>query len=165
MNRSRSPSEARYWLPVLAAAAAAVLVASLGATITDIGPWYQNLRRPSWNPPDWVFGPVWTIIFGLAALAGVNAWRDAPNGNSRGTMIGLFALNGFLNVLWSLLFFRMQRPDWALREVLLLWLSVALLIFVLSRYSRLAAGLLIPYLIWVTFAATLNLEIVKLNPL
>lgn len=156
-------SQARYWLPMVAAAAAAILVASLGATITDIGPWYHSLQKPSWNPPDWLFGPAWTLIFGLAAAAGVNAWRNAPDGNSRGTMIGLFALNGFLNILWSLLFFRLQRPDWALYEVGLLWLSIALLVFVLSRYAKTAALLLVPYLVWVSFAALLNWQIVDLN--
>ena len=152
-----------WWLPVLAAGSAALVVAVLGASMTDLGPWYQSLEKPDWQPPDWLFGPAWTLIFALAAAAGVVAWRNAPSDASREWIIGLFALNGFLNVLWSALFFRMHRPDWALIEVVFLWLSVLLLILVFLRYARIASVLLLPYLAWVTFAAILNLEIVRLN--
>ena len=95
--------------PIAVAALAAIFVAVMGATITDLGPWYQQLTKPSWQPPDWLFGPAWTLIFALAALSAVEAWRSA-SGSSRGLLVGLFCLNGFLNVLWSLLFFRLQRP-------------------------------------------------------
>jgi tryptophan-rich sensory protein len=135
----------------------------LGASMTDIGPWYQSLKKPDWQPPDWLFGPAWTIIFALAALSGVTAWRDAPNDASREWIIGLFAVNGLLNVLWSALFFRLHRPDWALIEVVFLWLSILLPILVFSRYSKAASALLLPYLAWVTLAGFLNLEIVRLN--
>jgi tryptophan-rich sensory protein len=159
MSRSRSS----LWLPVLAAAMAALLVASLGATMTDLGPWYQSLKKPSWQPPDWLFGPAWTLIFALAAGAGVVAWRNARSDADREWIVGLFAINGTLNVLWSMLFFRLQRPDWALIEVAFLWLSVLVLIIVFSRYAKLASWLLLPYLAWVSFAALLNWEIVRLN--
>jgi tryptophan-rich sensory protein len=149
--------------PVWVAALAALAVAGLGGLMTDIGPWYRGLVRPSWQPPDWAFGPAWTTIFALAAISGVTAWRDAPDQRSREWLLVLFALNGFLNVFWSLLYFRLHRPDWALIEVVFLWLSVLLLIVVLGRYSRLAAGLLLPYLAWVTFAGALNLASVRLN--
>jgi benzodiazapine receptor len=151
------------WLPVLSAAAMAILVASLGATMTDVGPWYHALEKPSWQPPDWLFGPVWTLIFALAAAAGVFAWRNATTDAQRDWVIGLFAINGTLNVLWSALFFRLQRPDWALIEVVFLWLSVLVPIVVFSRYSKTSSWLLVPYLAWVTFAAVLNWEIVRLN--
>lgn len=150
-------------LPVLVAAGAAILVASVGATMTDLGPWYRGLAKPSWQPPDWLFGPAWTLIFSLAALSAVTAWRDAPDQASREWMVGLFAVNGVLNILWSALFFRFRRPDWALVEVVFLWLSVLALILVLRRYSRLAAWLLVPYLAWVAFAGVLNLAVVRLN--
>ena len=149
--------------PVWIAAASAVAVAMLGALMTDLGPWYAALRQPAWKPPDWVFGPVWTTIFSLAAIAGVNGWRRAPDRESRERMLLLFAANAFLNVLWSLLFFRLHRPDWALIEVPLLWLSVLALIVLLARFARLAACLLVPYLIWVAIAALLNWQTVRLN--
>jgi benzodiazapine receptor len=151
------------WLPVLGAAAAAILIASLGATMTDLGPWYQALKKPSWQPPGWLFGPAWTLIFALAAASGVIAWRNATTDKQREWVIGLFAINGTLNVLWSMLFFRLQRPDWALIEVALLWLSVLVPIIVFARYAKTASALLLPYLAWVTFAAFLNWEIVRLN--
>jgi len=150
-------------LPVILAAMAALIVAAGGATITDLGPWYQGLQQPDWAPPAWLYGAAWTLIFGLAALASLTAWRAAPTRNARTNVIGLFAFNGFLNVLWSLLFFRVQRPDWALFEVAFLWLSVALLIVYCGRFSRLTAALLLPYIIWISVAAALNAAIVKLN--
>lgn len=156
-------AKSTFWLPVLAAAAAAILVASLGATMTDLGPWYQNLEKPSWQPPDWLFGPAWTVIFALAATSGVLAWQNAPTESQREWVIGLFAINGTLNVVWSLLFFRLQRPDWALIEVAFLWLSVLVPILVFWRYDKTAGWVLVPYLAWVSFAALLNWEIVRLN--
>ena len=145
------------------AAAAALLVGILGAFATDLGPWYQGLDKPAWQPPDWLFGPIWTSIFGLTAAAGAVGWRTAPGTPMRRRIILLFALNGLLNVLWTVLFFRLHRPDWALLEVGLLWLSIVLLVIHLRRCSSLAAWLMVPYLLWVSFAALLNFEIVRLN--
>lgn len=151
------------WKPALVAAIATIAVATLGAQMTELGPWYANLRKPPWQPPDWLFPPAWTGIFIITASAGVVAWRSAPDGPARAWVIGLFALNGALNVLWSALFFRLRRPDWALYEAVPFWLSILLLIVVLSRWSRAAGLLLAPYLAWVTFAAALNYAVVELN--
>ncbi|MBX7483524.1 TspO/MBR family protein [Qipengyuania qiaonensis] len=150
-------------LPIIVAGLAAIGVAVLGATITDLGPWYQSLEKPGWTPADPVFGIAWTLIFTLAAVAAVSTWRAAPSTRVSDTIIGLFALNGFLNVLWSLIFFRMQRPDWAFAELLLLWLSVGALVVFCGRYSRLASVALVPYLIWVTIAGALNWQVIELN--
>lgn len=147
----------------LGAAAAACAVAALGALATDLGPWYAALKQPAWKPPDWLFGPVWTVIYALAALAGLRAGLRVPDGASRRRIVALFALNGALNILWSLLFFRFQRPDWALAEVGLLWLSILWLIVALGRHSRGAAWMLLPYLVWVAFAGMLNYAVVQLN--
>jgi benzodiazapine receptor len=154
---------AQRWQPVAAAALAAVLVGALGAAVTDLSPWYEALAKPTWQPPDWLFGPAWTLIFSLAAMSGVLGWTRAPNARCRAQTLGLFALNGGLNVLWSALFFYLQRPDLALFEVGLLWLSVALLALRLHSWSRTAALLLLPYLVWVAFAGWLNLAIVEMN--
>ena len=131
--------------------------------MTDIGPWYRSLAQPAWKPPDWLFGPAWTLIYGLTAAAGVLAWRRTPKGAPRDAMLALFAMNAFLNVFWSLLYFRLHRPDWSLYEVPLLWLSVLALIVLLSRFAKPAAWLLAPYLAWVSIAAALNWETVRLN--
>ena len=157
-------SVSKTWiLPAVVAAVAAVIVAALGATITDLGPWYQSLEKPSWNPPDVLFPVGWTVIFALNTAAIVSAWRAAPTPKVSDTIIGLFALNAFLNITWSMIFFRVQRPDWAFIEVLLLWLSILALIIYSGRHSRSAALLFTPYLLWVTFAAALNWAVVDLN--
>ena len=151
------------WRPVLIAAASATFVAVLGALMTDLGPWYAQLKQPPWKPPDWAFGPIWTTIFALAAAAGVRGWRRASGRSERDLMLVLFAANGFLNVFWSLLYFRLHRPDWSLLEAPLLWFSVLVLIVVLARYAKSAAWMLVPYLVWVAIAALLNWQTVKLN--
>ena len=151
------------WKPVLVAAAVAIGIGTLGGSLTDVGPWYQALRKPSWQPPDWLFGPAWTVIFALATMSAVHAWRAARTRAEREVVIGLFALNGFLNVLWSTLFFALRRPDWALIEVGLLWLAILVPMIVFWRRSRPASLYLVPYLAWVSFAAFLNLTIVRLN--
>jgi tryptophan-rich sensory protein len=130
---------------------------------TDLGPWYISLSKPAWQPPDALFGPVWTLIFALAALSFIIYWRRQAGRDERLEVIAAFTLNGFLNVLWSLLFFRFERPDWALYEVALLWLSIVAMIVLVKRASTTAAALLAPYLVWVSFAAMLNLKIVQLN--
>jgi len=152
-----------FWKPFLIAAAVAIFIALLGGTLTDTGPWYQNLHKPSWQPPDWLFGPAWTLIFALSTVAAVYAWRNAQSRSQREWVIGLFALNGFLNVLWSTLFFALRRPDWALIEVGFLWLSILLPIAVFWRSAGPASLYLLPYLLWVSFAAVLNLTVVRLN--
>jgi translocator protein len=154
---------ARWVLPGSVAAVAAVITAAVGATITDIGPWYLALRQPAWAPPIWLFGPAWTAIFGLCTISGATAWLAARTRTQAENIIGLFAMNGFLNLLWSFLFFRLHRPDYAALEVGVLWSSIAALIVVLWRISRPASALLLPYLAWVSFAAMLNRAIVELN--
>ena len=154
----------RAWLlPVIVAGMAATIVALLGATITDIGPWYHSLAQPRWAPPDVAYGAAWTVIYALTALAAVTGWIATPEGREREWLVGLFALNGFLNILWSLLFFRFHRPDWAVIEVIALWLSVAGLVIATWRRSMSGAVLLLPYLLWVTFAGYLNMTVVHLN--
>jgi translocator protein len=140
-----------------------VLVAGLGAWLTELSPWYHALKKPTWQPPDWLFGPAWTVILALASLAAFLAWRHASDRTGRLLVAGLFAVNGALNILWSPLFFRLRRPDWALIEVPFLWLSILVPILLLAPISRTASLLLAPYLVWVSFAAVLNLTIVQLN--
>jgi tryptophan-rich sensory protein len=149
--------------PIAVAALCAVLVATLGALATDLGPWYRQLVKPPWQPPDALFGPAWTVIFALCALSASTAWFHAPGDDARMRVLALFGVNMTLNVAWSLLFFRLHRPDWALAEVGLLWLSIVALIVFIRPISAAAAWQLVPYLAWVSFAAFLNLAIVRLN--
>lgn len=151
------------WLPLAIAGLAALTVAMIGGAMTELGPWYQGLRQPDWKPPDWLFGPAWTLIFGLTAWSAATAWRAAPYRVVRLWVVALFCFNAALNILWSWLFFSAQRPDWALVEVFLLWLSILMLAVLLYRFSRTASWLLMPYLVWVTFAGVLNFSVVELN--
>lgn len=141
----------------------AVILGAGGGLLTTIGPWYRNLNKPSWQPPDWLFGPAWTLILGLAAWAAVLAWEGTSNDSDRMTIIILYAVNFVCHFLWSPLFFTARRPDWALIEVVFLWASVLALCVMLRPFSVLASWLIVPYLIWVSFAAILNLFIVRLN--
>lgn len=157
-------NRARYYLakPIALAALAAFFVAILGASMTDLSEWYQQLAKPSWQPPDWLFGPAWTIVFALTAISADKGWRSAAP-SRQPWLVVLFCVNGLLNLLWTLLFFQVQRPDWALIEVVFLWVSILSLIIVLARFNRTAAWLLVPYLSWVAFAGYLNLAVVRLN--
>jgi tryptophan-rich sensory protein len=141
-------------LPVIVATTITLMLLTVGGLTTTVGDWYRDLRKPPWNPPNWLFGPAWTVILGLAAWAGVLAWNHAYGPANQLLVAGL---------LWSPLFFNMRRPDWALLEVPFLWLSVLALMVGLARYSVLASLLLAPYLLWVGFAAFLNLVIVRMN--
>ncbi len=95
---------------ILSVAGVTVAIAVAGALLTDIGPWYKSLKQPGWKPPDWAFGPIWTVVFTGAATAAVLAWESAPDDRTRTWMVGLFLLNGALNILWSALYFRLHRP-------------------------------------------------------
>ena len=113
--------------------------------LTEIGPWYDGLKKPSWKPPDWAFGPVWTTIFVLTVIATALAWEAAEGTGARPLIFWALIINAVLNIAWSGIFFKMRRPDWALREVALLWLSIVALIVVLgsvSTWAGAAAGAL-----------------------
>lgn len=150
-------------LTIVVAAALTIGLLAVGGLTTQVGTWYAALRKPSWNPPNWLFGPAWTLILGLAGWAGVLAWTHAPDNAARWRIGVLYAVNMVLHALWSPLFFTLKRPDWALIEAPLLWLSVLGLVVGLAPYSSLAAWLLSPYLVWVAFAVVLNVAIVRLN--
>jgi translocator protein len=158
----------QWWLgpsrvPALWAAAGAVLVALMGGLATQIGPWYLALRQPPWKPDDLWFGPAWTLIYTLTAASAVRAWMAAPSRPRQFQLLIAYALNGLLNVAWSVLFFSLRRPDWALVQVGGLWASIVVLIWMAGRLDLWAGLLLLPYLGWVGFAAALNAAVVQLN--
>lgn len=149
--------------PVAWAAAAAIATAALGGLATDLSPWYYALQQPGWKPPDWLFGPAWTLIYTLTAAAAVLAWEACPSRSQRRGLLLAFLANAVLNIAWSWLFFSLRRPDWARIESVVLIASVALLIALAGRQRRLAGWLLLPYLLWVMFAGWLNCSVVRLN--
>ena len=148
--------------PVIVAVVVALVLTAGGGLLTEVGPWYRELQKPRLQPPDWLFGPVWTVVLGLAAASFVLSWDQAGSAG-RWLLGGLFAANAVLHFLWSPLFFKWKRPDLALIEVPLLWLSILALMIVTAPYSATASWLLLPYLLWVAFAVYLNFAIVRLN--
>lgn len=134
-----------------------------GGLLTKLSPWYYALRQPSWKPPDWAFGPVWTSIFICLSFAIAYAW-DAGNSAQRAYIVGAIVANGVLNATWSAIFFTFQKPTLALLELLIFWFSILVLIYVLGSVSRISLYLLLPYITWVTIAGVLNYQIVRLNP-
>ena len=148
--------------PTLIAILLVLAVGGIGGAATEIGPWYLQLVKPSWQPPDWAFGPVWTLLYITTSIAGVRAWRNA-NPQQKNYFLAAVLMNCVLNVLWSVLFFKLHRPDIALMEVGALWLSVLILTILPWPYSRLSTWLMVPHLFWVSTAACLNMFTVKLN--
>ena len=124
------------------------------------GEWYRGLRKPNWTPPNWLFGPVWTVLYVMIAIAGWLVWRGAP----AGIAIWLWGLQLAVNFAWSGLFFGMRRMDLAFYDVVLLWVLIAGFIVAASSISATAALLFVPYLVWVTIAATLNWTVWRMNP-
>ncbi len=149
--------------PVIIAVVYTILVAGMGGFLTKLGPWYYALRYPSWKPPDWLFGPAWTVILGLACTSSIIAWNTLPDSAVKWLVNILFVTNGLLNMLWSLLYFRLERPDLAVIEVSALQLTNLGLIALLAPYSVEAALCMVPYAVWVGFAGFLNLTVVRLN--
>ncbi|MBY0520305.1 MAG: tryptophan-rich sensory protein [Sphingomonas sp.] len=150
-------------IPIIIAVSVALFLGAVGGAMTPIDDWYRNLRKPSWQPPNWAFGPAWTIILGLAAWSAIVAWNAAVTDTERALVIILFVSNAICHFKWSPLFFRLRRPDWALVEVVFLWASLVALVVLLWPISHLASLLIWPYLAWVSFAAFLNYTIVRLN--
>jgi tryptophan-rich sensory protein len=129
------------------------------ATLPALDHWYPQLSKPAWTPPAWVFGPVWTLLYPMVAVAGWLAWRE---GRSRcGTLLYLLQLA--LNAAWPWIFFGERRVGWALVCVLLLWFAILGTLVAFWRVSRGAAVLLLPYLAWVGFAVALNAAIWRMN--
>ncbi|OQW46955.1 MAG: TspO protein [Proteobacteria bacterium SG_bin6] len=149
--------------PIYAAAGWALFLGVVGGLLTPLSTWYFNLKKPAWQPPDWLFGPAWTVILGLGGWSAANAWYAAGNDAERQAVVILFAVNGVCHLLWSPLFFKLRRPDWALVEVVFLWASLLALIVGLWQISVLSSLLILPYFAWVSFAAVLNRAIVRLN--
>lgn len=131
-------------------------------TTSSVGSWYLSINKPLFNPPSWVFGPVWTILF---ILMGISLYLIVKNGITKKNKAAVFAF-GFqiaLNTLWSFLFFGMHSPGAAFIEIIILWLAILANIILFYKISRKAAYLLLPYILWVSFAAVLNFSIWMLN--
>jgi benzodiazapine receptor len=139
-------------------------VAGLGGVFTAMGvsDWYLTLARPSWNPPSGVFGPVWTLLYTVMGVAAWRVWTRRREAPAR-VALALFGVQLLLNLGWSVVFFGLRAPGWAVAEIAALWLAITATLVWFWRVDRLAGLLLAPYLAWVSFAAALNLAIWRHN--
>ncbi|MBT3404603.1 tryptophan-rich sensory protein [archaeon] len=151
------------WFLLIGLIIACNLIGSFGAiwTASD-GGWYKNINKPSFNPPSWVFGPVWTLLFSLMGIALYLVWV-APSSNVRTVALVFFGSQFILNVLWSYLFFGINSPLWSLVEIFILLIFIITTGFYFYFVNRFAGYLLIPYFLWVGFASFLNWAIWSLN--
>ncbi len=147
----------------IAITGAVVAISGIGGLATDTeSAWYRDLELPSWQPPGAVFGPVWTILYALLARSAYLAWREV-SGPLRTPILGLYFLNGALNLAWTIIFFRAHRPVVAGVEILLLLATIIALIVLMRPVSRQASWALVPYALWVMFAAALTWAIAASN--
>ncbi|MBK6936983.1 MAG: tryptophan-rich sensory protein [Chitinophagaceae bacterium] len=152
-------------LKMIIAVAIPVIVGGLSGffTVTGADSWYQTINKPSWNPPGWIFGPVWTTLYILMGIALFIVWKTDATGSVKKYAVLLFAAQMLLNFFWSFIFFSQQQPGWAFAEIVMLWILIFLTIFAFARINNTAAWLLVPYISWVSFAAILNYTIWQLN--
>jgi len=132
-------------------------------TVTGVESWYQTIQKPSWNPPNWIFGPVWTTLYVMMGIALFLVWKEDTSTELKKIAIGLFSVQLILNFFWSFIFFGQQQPGWALIEIVALWIFILLTIFAFAQVNKTAAWLLVPYISWVSFATILNYTIWQLN--
>lgn len=157
----------------LAVAFAASGIGSI-ATVQGLDAWYAGLRKPAWNPPSWVFGPVWTALYAMMGVASFLVWKrgygireeGAVSGENRAGVrvaLGVYLVHLAFNASWSWVFFAWREPGWAVVNIVLLWVLIVATMVRFAPLSRAAAWMLGPYLAWVTFATALNFTIWRLN--
>jgi translocator protein len=156
-----NPQTSRRHLALLGWVLLCFAAASFGGLFMP-GQWYATLKKPPWNPPGWIFGPVWTALYAMMAAAAWLVWKRGGFAAQRRPLT-LFLVQLALNAAWTPLFFGLRRPDLAFAEIVLLWLTIAATVAAFRPVSRPAAWLLVPYLAWVSFAAVLNFTLWQLN--
>ncbi len=164
MTALATPSPRRPVLGLLGWLALSAVVAAIGGIASaDSGSFYAQLERPAWAPPSWLFGPAWTLLYTLMALAAWWVWRT-PRSPARRTALVLYVVQLVPNALWSWLFFAWQRGALAMADIVLMWLLIAATIVAFWRVKPPAAVLLLPYLGWVSYASALNWYVWQHNP-
>jgi len=163
-SRAIGPLPPHQYVVLAALVALCLAVGALGGwtTAQSVTTWYPTLAKPSFNPPDWVFGPVWTTLYVLMAIAAWLVWRRSGLHGARPALV-LFAVQLALNLAWSLLFFGAHRVDLALADIVVLWAALVATAIAFRRHSTMATVLMLPYLAWVSFASLLNFSIWRLN--
>lgn len=144
---------------------ASLLAGGIGSffTASSLDAWYTNLSKPALNPPSWVFGPVWTTLFILMGIAAFLVWEKVQSNRHARTALFIYGAQLILNILWSVLFFGLRSPGAAFVEIIVLWSAILTTIVFFAKVSKTAAWLLVPYILWVSFASYLNYSIYILN--
>ncbi|MBK7433996.1 MAG: tryptophan-rich sensory protein [Chitinophagaceae bacterium] len=132
-------------------------------TSSGVNGWYASANKPGFNPPNWIFAPVWTGLYIMMGIALFLVWRSAAAKELKQAALILFAVQLLLNFAWSFIFFKLEMTGWALVEMIMMWVMILLTILWFGKISPVAAWLLVPYISWVSFAAVLNYSIWKLN--
>lgn len=155
----------KNWVKLLISIAVPVAVGAVSGffTVPEIDTWYQTIKKPEWQPPNWLFGPVWTTLYIMMGIAFYLIWKKKAEPSKKQIAIILWIVQLVLNFFWSFVFFKQHQIDWALGEIVILWLFVLLTIFAFARISKAAAWLLVPYISWVSFATILTYTIWELN--
>lgn len=151
------------WAGLVLSVLTCLAVGGLGGlfTASSVSTWYPELSKPSWTPPSWLFGPVWTMLYVMMAVALWLAWRSQPQAAWSCTVV--FAVQLVLNLAWSAVFFGLRQPGWAVAEIVVLWVAIAATAWRLWLVAPAAGLLMVPYLAWVTFATTLTAAIWRMN--
>lgn len=147
------------------AVAIPLVVGSLSGffTVTGVESWYQTINKPAWNPPNWLFGPVWTTLYVMMGVALFIIWKSDTSTELKKIAYTLFAIQLVFNFFWSFIFFNQHLVGWALIEMVIMWVFILLTIFSFAQVDKIAAWLLVPYNSWVSFAIILNYTIWQLN--
>jgi translocator protein len=133
-------------------------------TRNSVDTWFTTINKPWFNPPSWVFGPVWTLLYLLMGVAMWLVWKHKGDETQKKRALYLYAVQLVFNFFWSIIFFHFHEPGWAFAEIMALWVLILLTIFAFAKVNKTAAWLLVPYISWVSFAAILNYTIWRMNP-
>ena len=153
------------FLPPVLFILASQLAGIIGSVFTanSVRTWYVDINKPDFNPPGWIFGPVWITLYTLMGLAAYLVWKNRADSHIAKYATILFFVHLAFNTLWSILFFGLRNPAWAFFEIIILWLMILALIALYYQVNKTSALLLVPYILWVSFAAVLNFYIWRLN--
>ena len=155
----------KNWLKLFISIALPLGVGAIAGmfTTSEINGWFRTINKPTWQPPNWVFGPVWTVLYLMMGIAFYLIWQKKAPPVQKRMAITLWLIQLVFNFFWSFIFFKQHQIDWALAEILVLWFFILLTILFFSRISKVAAWLMVPYISWVSFASLLTFSIYELN--
>lgn len=155
----------KNWIKAVIAISIPLMVGGVSGyfTVAGVGSWYTQINRPTWNPPNWLFGPVWTTLYIMMGIALYLVWKSRLNTPLKSNAILFWSIQMTLNFFWSFIFFNQHLIGFAFVEMVMMWLAILVTIFAFSKINKYAAWLMVPYIAWVSFAGILNFTIWKLN--